>query len=164
MVSRRPDIHRLATCYRTEPRIWIRLSACRVVSFPEKVRRVPLVCYLHTTRQSRDSRCVVWESRLLLERIDSRLSCGMPAMIIVLVLASFGIFLRPKNASGYLAVVITLITAAILTNYHSANRARFLHSWLPLLWVVAGVGAAKACQLFVGHLSVLRTIWVHKLR
>jgi hypothetical protein len=43
---------------------------------------------------------------------------------------------------GGAAVISYLIVAAMLTNYHPANRARFLFTWLAAGWVVAGVGAA----------------------
>ena len=47
-------------------------------------------------------------------------------------------------AKGFVKFLIHfafLAVAALLTNYHLANRSRFLHSWVAVAWVLAGVGA-----------------------
>src|SRR5262249_11023024 len=49
---------------------------------------------------------------------------------------------RPGAGSVFALVAV----AALLTNHHSANRSRFLHSWLAVAWVAAGAGAALAAQ------------------
>ena len=63
---------------------------------------------------------------------------------LVLALALIGVALlgwrRWRPGAG--TVFVCLAVAALLTNYHSANRTRFLHSWMSLAWVAAGAGAA----------------------
>jgi hypothetical protein len=57
-----------------------------------------------------------------------------------------------RRLTGEFAVFLFLIVAALLTNYHSGNRSRFLHSWLAVAWVAAGVGAAVAVDRLREHL------------
>lgn len=40
------------------------------------------------------------------------------------------------------SILIFFVVACLLTNYNLANRSRFLHSWLTVTWVIAGIGVA----------------------
>jgi hypothetical protein len=46
--------------------------------------------------------------------------------------------LRP----GGIALVALVVLAAVLTPTHPNHKSRMLHSWLPAVWVLAGMGAA----------------------
>src|SRR5262249_7801516 len=46
--------------------------------------------------------------------------------------------LRP----GARVIVGLVLIAGVLTVHHPNRKGRFLHSWVPLVWVGAGVGAA----------------------
>jgi hypothetical protein len=61
---------------------------------------------------------------------------------IVVGLTAVAILGWRRWSAGGAAVFICLVVAAVLTNYHSASRGRFLHSWVAIIWVTAGVGAA----------------------
>jgi hypothetical protein len=49
--------------------------------------------------------------------------------------------LRPGGA----AVLALVLLAVVLTPTHPNHKGRMLHSWLPALWVTAGLGAAVLC-------------------
>lgn len=65
-------------------------------------------------------------------------------LILVGALVALAVACWRRRAPGSSTVLICLGAAALLTNYHSACRSRFLLSWLPIAWVAAGVGAAAA--------------------
>jgi hypothetical protein len=69
---------------------------------------------------------------------------GLASLILVLALVALALLARRRWMPGATAVFFVLATAALLTNYHSANRGRFLHSWLAVAWATAGAGAALA--------------------
>jgi hypothetical protein len=71
---------------------------------------------------------------------------NLAALVLVLVLIVLAYLGWRRCAKGSSVVFVFLAVAALLTNYHSANRSRFLHSWLAAGWVVAGVGAALAWE------------------
>jgi hypothetical protein len=51
--------------------------------------------------------------------------------------------LRP----GAIAVVLLGLISAFLTCLHPNHQIRFLHTWLPAIWVCAGIGAVTASSL-----------------
>jgi hypothetical protein len=67
------------------------------------------------------------------------------AMILILAvsLAGVAVLLARQLRPGAVGFVCFLIVAVILTNYHSASRGRFLHSWIAAVWVTSGVGLAS---------------------
>lgn len=74
---------------------------------------------------------------------------NLTSLVVVLVLIVVAVAAcRPSR--GQIPVIVFLAAAALLTNYHSANRSRFLHSWLAVGWVLAGVGAARAVGWITG--------------
>lgn len=72
---------------------------------------------------------------------------GTLSLVLVIALGGVAVAARRRWTMGTSAVFVFLALAALLTNYHSANRSRFLHSWLAAGWVVAGVGAASGVEL-----------------
>jgi hypothetical protein len=52
--------------------------------------------------------------------------------------------LRP----GAIAVLLLVVISALLTSLHANRQVRFLHTWIPALWVSAGIGAVTAASLF----------------
>jgi hypothetical protein len=69
---------------------------------------------------------------------------GSLGLALALGLCALGLLAAAdrRRAAGIAALVSVFVVAALLTNYHSANRSRFLHSWLPVGWVIAGLGTA----------------------
>jgi hypothetical protein len=76
---------------------------------------------------------------------------SLASLVVVVALVALAVLLRRRREPASLAVVIFVAVAALLTNYHSANRSRFLHSWWAVTWVVAGVGAAGCLEWLVDH-------------
>ena len=50
--------------------------------------------------------------------------------------------LRGRLRPGAAAILWFVAIACILTVHHQNRKSRFLHSWIPLVWVSAGIGAA----------------------
>jgi hypothetical protein len=67
---------------------------------------------------------------------------SLAALLAALVLAGLAVLLWRRLRPGAAGVLLFLAVAALLTNYHSANRSRFLHPWLATTWVAAGAGLA----------------------
>jgi hypothetical protein len=74
---------------------------------------------------------------------------NLASLAVVLALVALAVLGRRRWAPGGTAVFVFLAAAALLTNYHSANRSRFLHSWLAVAWVAAGAGAALTSERVV---------------
>lgn len=49
--------------------------------------------------------------------------------------------LRGRLRPGASAILWLLLVACVLTAQHPNRKSRFLHSWVPAVWVAAGVGA-----------------------
>jgi hypothetical protein len=68
---------------------------------------------------------------------------GAASLLIVVMLAGTALLLVRRLRPGSGAVLAFLVIAALLTNYHSANRSRFLHSWMAMTWIAAGAGLSS---------------------
>jgi len=69
---------------------------------------------------------------------------------VAAVLAALGLvalLVRRDAPAGWVAVPCVFAICGTLTVLHPNQQMRFLHSWSPLLWVMAGVGVAAALQL-----------------
>jgi Dolichyl-phosphate-mannose-protein mannosyltransferase len=71
---------------------------------------------------------------------------NLVSLLLVLILVALAVLGRRRWTPGNTTVFVFLAAAALLTNYHSANRSRFLHSWLAVAWVAAGAGAGLAAE------------------
>lgn len=87
------------------------------------------------------------------------------AFVVAAVFAAVGLValllrrLRPGSAAVFALLAIALVLAA----HHPNRKSRFLHSWLPAMWVAAGagVGAVAAVRPPISRrLSVLGTAGV----
>jgi hypothetical protein len=78
------------------------------------------------------------------------------SLLLVLGLIGLALLCRRGWRTGGGAVFVFIAVAALMTNYHSANRSRFLHSWLAGAWVAAGAGAALATQQLVARMRSSR--------
>jgi hypothetical protein len=68
------------------------------------------------------------------------------AFAIALGLAAVGLLAFRWWRPGTAVIVTFVVVAALLTFQHPMLKSRFLHSWLPAGWVLAGVGfATVAC-------------------
>ncbi|MHB1422754.1 MAG: hypothetical protein ACYC3I_06065 [Gemmataceae bacterium] len=65
-------------------------------------------------------------------------ACGLVAALLGL----FGLLAWRRLRPGGIAVLALVLLAAVLTPTHPNHKGRMLHSWLPALWVLAGLGAA----------------------
>jgi hypothetical protein len=81
---------------------------------------------------------------------------NLASLVLALALIALALVGRRRWAKGTGAVLVFLAIAALLTNYHSANRSRFLHSWLAVAWVAAGAGAAFGAERVAGWLGARR--------
>ncbi len=64
-------------------------------------------------------------------------ACGLVAALLCLCGLAAWRRLRP----GGIAVLALLLLASVLTPMHPNHKGRMLHSWIPALWVTAGLGA-----------------------
>jgi hypothetical protein len=73
---------------------------------------------------------------------------GMPALILVgaLIVAAFVLARRLRPGGGLLLMFVAVSVA--LTLLQPTGRGRFLHSWLAVTWVAAGVGLAGVVFAF----------------
>jgi hypothetical protein len=73
---------------------------------------------------------------------------GMPALVLVgiLIVAAFVLARRLRPGGGLLLMFVAVSIA--LTLLQPTGRGRFLHSWLAVTWVAAGVGLAGAVFAF----------------
>lgn len=75
---------------------------------------------------------------------------GKASLIVAAVLACAAVLSWRRLRPGGTAVVALLIVAAALTFEHPTHRSRFVHSWIAVGWVAAGIGLA---QLIYGQSS-----------
>ena len=61
---------------------------------------------------------------------------------LVLVLAGIAFFQWRKLAPGARAVLFCVLAGGLLTAAHPNQKSRFLHTWLPAVWIAAGAGGA----------------------
>jgi hypothetical protein len=66
------------------------------------------------------------------------LACGLMAVGLCLLGLLAGRRLRP----GGITVLALVLLAGVLTPTHPNHKGRMLHSWIPAVWVTAGLGAA----------------------
>lgn len=68
----------------------------------------------------------------------SSLACGLTAAALSL----FGLLAWRQLRPGGIAVLALVLWASVLTPMHPNHKGRMLHSWIPAVWVTAGLGAA----------------------
>ncbi len=68
----------------------------------------------------------------------SSLASGLTAALLCICALLAWRRLRP----GGIAVLALVLLASVLTPMHPNHKGRMLHSWIPALWVTAGLGAA----------------------
>jgi hypothetical protein len=66
------------------------------------------------------------------------LACGLIAALLCLC----GLLTWRRLRPGGIAVVALVLLASILTPMHPNHKGRMLHSWVPAMWVMAGLGAS----------------------
>ncbi len=71
------------------------------------------------------------------------------AAVVAAGLAAVGLLalFRRDRRPGALAVPVVFAVAAALTVLHPNHKMRHVHTWVPLLWVLSGVGAAALARL-----------------
>lgn len=62
--------------------------------------------------------------------------------LLAAVLCLCGLLAWRRLRPGGVAVLALLLLASVLTPLHPNHKGRMLHSWMPALWVTAGLGAA----------------------
>lgn len=82
---------------------------------------------------------------------------GKASLMVAAVLAGVAVVSWRRLRPGGVAVLALLIVAAALTFEHPTHRSRFVHSWIAVGWVAAGIGLAQliygqaARRPLVGH-------------
>jgi hypothetical protein len=61
--------------------------------------------------------------------------------VLVLALAAAAVVLHRHLHRGWLAAALLLVLSFAILLLHPNQQSRFLHSWIPALWVLAGAGA-----------------------
>jgi len=77
-----------------------------------------------------------------LENLGRYYHPSVPLFVAAVLLAIIGFRLGPK-LPAMRAVLGVLIVGGALTFLHPNQKSRFLHTWIPALWITAGVGAAR---------------------
>ncbi len=67
----------------------------------------------------------------------SSLTCGLAAAILCIS----GLLTWRRLRPGGIAVLTLVLLASVLTPMHPNHKGRMLHSWIPAVWVTAGLGA-----------------------
>ena len=75
---------------------------------------------------------------------------------LVLGLILVAAILHRKLRPGALVLLGLLVLATVLTINHPNRKSRFLHSWLPVAWVVAAVGAAQLSTTLLQRARMIR--------
>jgi hypothetical protein len=81
-------------------------------------------------------------------------SVSIPMAILAAVLAFVALSQFKKLPPGARAVLICMVIGITLNLLHPNQKSRFMHSWIPAVWTVAGIGAA----IVIGKLP--RREWV----
>lgn len=68
---------------------------------------------------------------------------GQSSLMVAAALAGVAIVSWRRLRPGGAAVLMVLIVAAALTFEHPTHRSRFVHSWIAVGWVAAGIGLAQ---------------------
>jgi hypothetical protein len=80
-------------------------------------------------------------------------------LMLVVVLATIAVVLHRHLHHGWLAVALLTGLSMVLVMVHPNQQTRFLHSWLPAMWVLAGAGAgALLYQVSFDRLGRVRPI------
>lgn len=62
-------------------------------------------------------------------------------IVMALVAVAVGAALQKRLQPGASAILWLSLLSALLTSHHPYHESRFLHSWIPAIWVAAGIGA-----------------------
>jgi hypothetical protein len=74
---------------------------------------------------------------------------SVASALAVLVLAPMAVVVCARRAAisrGALVVALFALMSALLLLVHPNHKVRFLHTWLPVVWVAAGIGVAAAVE------------------
>jgi hypothetical protein len=74
---------------------------------------------------------------------------------LALALAAVALIGLRRLRPGSPAIFTTLLFATLLSVNHPLSNSRFLHSWVAVLWVAAGVGAARLFDARVPSAALL---------
>ncbi|MDQ2688636.1 MAG: hypothetical protein M3Y28_12295, partial [Armatimonadota bacterium] len=68
---------------------------------------------------------------------------GAWSVLVVLALTAVAVVAAEQNRlrPGATGILWFALVAAVLTFHHPYHASRFLHSWIPAVWVAAGIGA-----------------------
>lgn len=67
---------------------------------------------------------------------------GLTATLLAVGLFVAGLAAWRRLRPGGIAVIALVLLASVLTPTHPNHKGRMLHSWIPVLWVTAGLGTA----------------------
>jgi hypothetical protein len=74
--------------------------------------------------------------------LATQYTLGWAMLALTAVLALAGAAVAIKKGGGARGVLMVLLVGGRLALLHPNKQGRYLHSWIPALWILAGVGAA----------------------
>jgi hypothetical protein len=80
---------------------------------------------------------------------------GIASAFGAVTLAVVGLLLTRRLRGGAGVILALVVVASILTVAQPTCRSRFLHSWLAVVWVAAGVGLASAIYAWRPHRALV---------
>ncbi len=84
----------------------------------------------------------LWGLDFYWQRVQADYQTGLWSTLLVAGFLLVGFFSWRKFKPGVTAIVFFVILAALLTMAHPNRKSRYLHSWIPAAWVLAGIGAS----------------------
>src|SRR5207302_1757958 len=64
------------------------------------------------------------------------------ASVALALLGLAAIMIRRTRPAGWVALPCVFLVSGLMTVIHPNHQMRFLHTWLPVLWIMAGLGVA----------------------
>jgi hypothetical protein len=92
-----------------------------------------------------------WGLDFYWSRLQEDYHTGTLSALVAVVLMLVAVFTVRRLKPGTSAIVLFVILAAFLTIAHPNRKSRFLHSWIPAAWILAGSGAAQILYGFTSR-------------
>jgi hypothetical protein len=86
---------------------------------------------------------------------DYMVGAGIALAAMALAGATLAVCMAGRLRQGTTVVLAVAIIGLLLTAHHPNRKSRFLHSWIAVTWVVAGVGAGWLARSRPGALGLL---------
>ncbi len=74
--------------------------------------------------------------------LATQYSANAWTLLLAVALAALGAVTAIRTGKGGRGVLMVLLVGAALATAHPNKQGRYLHSWIPALWILSGLGAA----------------------